>query len=450
MARQYQLGDNTERQRVQKQIQFFRKHPRYIKQLAENARPYLYYIYQETKKRGMPPEIALLPMVESNYNPFVFSKSGATGLWQLMPGTASGYGLTINWWYDGRRDIIASTKAALDYLAYLHSYFGDWLLAIAAYDSGEGTIANAIRHNQRLHLPTNFWALSLPSETRRYVPKLLALAAIFKNPNTYDLKLAPVPNSPYFEPIAMEGQVEFNRLATITNLDLDLLRKLNPGFRRWATQPKGKYQMLVPIDRADTLETHLADAKHKPIEWLHHTVKPRETLSKIAQQYHTTVAALKRVNQLKSDAIYINQPLVVPYAYSTGPLLAKHKASARIAEDHLPGPKRAIHVVRKRESLRHIARQFHVTPGQIQYWNNLAYNSRLAAGQKLIIWQKPHRKRSQRYRVRSGDTLSALAVRFHTKVTTLKSANQLASNTLRIGQSLEIPDRRSDTDKPDA
>lgn len=443
MSDHFLLNPRADKKEVANQIHFYRKNSKYVQQLSENARPYLYYVYQQTQRRHIPAEIALLPMIESNYNPFVFSKAGATGLWQLMPGTASGHSLKINWWYDGRRDIKESTNAALDYLEYLHRYFGNWLLAIAAYDSGEGTVAAAIRYNQKHHKPIDFWSLQLPRETRHYVPKLLALANIIKAPNHYDIDLPEVPNSPYFETMKMNGQVEFYRLAKLTNVSLDLLRKLNPGFRRWATPPSGNYQLLIPVSKADLFQAHLDDATHQPIQWIHHVVAQGETLSQIAQRYHSSVSILRHINQIKEDnAIYVRQPLLVPIAFKGNRKLLKHHTpSAIIAEDALPGPQKQVHIVQSHDNLVHISHHYHVTPAQIRYWNNLGYRESLHPGQKLVIWKKHHHPTLavKDYSIRPGDSWSKLAIRRHTTVQHLKTINHTQSDRLVVGQTIKLP-----------
>lgn len=310
ITQNYKLNRHKFDRPVQKQLRFFKKNPEYLVELTRNAKPYLYYVYQETQKRGMPAEVALLPMIESNYNPFVYVKSsGASGVWQLTPSTASGYGLKINRWYDGRRDIIESTKAALDYLAYLHKYFGDWLLAFAAYDAGEGTVIAAIKHNQHLHKPTDFWSLSLPAETKQYVPRLLALAQVIKTPEPYHLKLKPVANAPYFQRVDIDKELAFGYLAKVSQLDLKAIHKLNAGFRHEITQPSGKYHLLMPINKTKVLETHLANTN--PSREIY-KVRGGDNLSIIAHQFGTTIGKIKIANHLANNILQPGQKLLIP------------------------------------------------------------------------------------------------------------------------------------------
>lgn len=441
LSNHFTLHDNSQQANVAKEIRWYQKRQYYINQLTANARPFIYYIYKETQKRHMPAELALLPMIESNYNPFLYSKRGATGLWQMMPGTASGFGLTINWWYDGRRSIIDSTKAALDYLAYLHDYFGDWLLAIAAYDSGEGTVQAAVLHNKHLGRPTDFWSLPLPSETKTYVPKLLALAALIKYPHKYGIYLNSINNKPYFTTIAMDHQIDLYHAAKLAHTDVKTIRQLNPGFRRWATIPDQPYSLVLPINKADLFKKQLKYSKNN-VTWLHHRIEKGDTLSAIASHYHSAINAIKRINGLKSNTLHIGDKLLVPLAANGNYHFHKlSKQDKTIAEDHVPGPKQIIHRVRYHESLWKIAAHYGVTPNELRYWNNLAYHGRLHFGQTLIIWknQRHFHRHYYKYRVQVGDSLSVIASRFHANVKTIKSLNKLPSNIIKVGQQLYIP-----------
>lgn len=430
---------------VRKQIRWFRKQQYYIFELTRNAQPYIYYILEQTRKRGMPAEIALLPMIESNYNPFVYSRVGAVGLWQLMPGTASGLGIRINWWYDGRRDLVASTNAALNYLQYLHDYFHSWLLAIAAYNSGEGTVVNAIRYNRRHHRPTDFWSLPLPQETRNYVPKLLALAHVLKYHNSYGIRLIPVENEPYLTSVKVKKQMNVRSLAKLAKTSPKTIRKLNAGFRRWTTAPDHSYNILVPLDKATTFKTNLAlvESQSKNSKWIHHRVQSGETLSALADRYNTTINALRHINKLSTNVLQIGENLLIPAAVAE-PLPPHHVHSRKISEDSIPGPKRCVHIVKRGDTISEIADRYHVTAKQIYYWNNFNTHTNLQVGQKLIIWSK--HKTSSKYhnhsgfyhRVKRGESLSLLAHRYHTTTTRIREANHMHNSVLQIGQRLYI------------
>jgi membrane-bound lytic murein transglycosylase D len=261
LSQQFHLPSYTHELAVRAAIQRLQKAPDYFYELTRNASSSIYYVLEEAHKRGIPAEIALLPMVESDYNPTKTSPVGAKGLWQLMSGTASGFGIRTNSWYDGRRDVVASTHAALNYLQYLHDMFHDWLLAVAAYNSGEGRVMNAIKRNQRLGKPTDFWSLKLPQETQQYVPKLLALAAILANPKAYGLTPNPVANKPFFTALSINGSVNLAKLAEDTHTPLKTLQWLNPAFKSTVVHP-GKltkpYAVLIPTEQVNVLRQSLA------------------------------------------------------------------------------------------------------------------------------------------------------------------------------------------------
>ena len=441
LSNHLKLNDDISHPLVIKELDYFLKHPDALDKLTTNAKPYLYYVYQQTRKRDMPAEIALLPMIESNYTPFGVSSTGATGLWQMMPGTASGFGIHINWWYDGRRDIKASTNAALNYLAYLHNKFGNWTLAIAAYNSGEGTVAMAIEHNKKLGKPTNYWALPLPYQTKMYVPKLLALANIISNTKQYHIKLQPIPNSTFFKTVTLHHQIDLNRVAQLSNTPLPMIRLLNPGLRRWATMPDKPYALLLPENKVYTFIANLRQHKKQLITWIHHRIKPGESLYAIADKYHTQTAILQKVNNLKGDLIHPHQNLLIPLAYNHLNLQAIQKAPLNIAEDKIPGPEHVVHNVVKNDSLTAISKRYHVTPDQIRYWNNLAYRAQLKVHQPLTIWVQHHFRKPifYTYKVRSGDSLIRIAKRFGTHVHTLQRLNHLRGDVIQLGLTLNIP-----------
>ena len=380
MSKGFDLGHNASRAPVAREIRWFQHQQDYIHELTRNAKPYLYYIYQQAEKRGMPAELALVPMVESDYKPFAYSRTGAAGLWQMMPGTASGFGIRINWWYDGRRDIIASTKAALDYFDYLHSYFGNWLLAIAAYDSGEGTVEMAIRHNQRLHRPTDFWSLPLPYETKLYIPKLLALVEIIRDPQRYHLHLDPVPNSTYFTPVDMESKISLNQVAELSDTPIKMIRDLNPGFRHWTTVSHQPYSLLLPKTKTDLFEQQLQTTHTTHTKNNYHRVLSGESLEYLAHHYHTTVATLKEENHLKNNTIRIGQTLVISSVVAT-----KTKSSVPTHQKNRDKNKMITHVVHSGETLGNIAYHNHVSVKNIIEWNQLQHQKYLQPGQVLHL-----------------------------------------------------------------
>lgn len=442
LSANFRLDDNPDHELIKKEIDYFLLYRNYLNQLTSNAEPYIYYVYQQTRKRGMPAELALMPMVESNYTPFSISKSGATGLWQMMPGTASGFGIKIDWWYDGRRDIVASTNAALNYLAYLHNYFGNWLLAIAAYNSGEGTVRNAMAYNKKHGRPTDFWSLPLPYETKMYVPKLLALANIVSNASTYQYHLVPVENKPYFKKVTLHQQIDLNHVAQLAETTPQMIRLLNPGFRRWATTPNKSYTLLLPSNNADLFTENLAQNNTKLVTWIHHHVKPGESLASIATQFKTHPTIIAKINNINNNIIYPQQSLLIPISFKH--LATNHPKAANIidiAEDRIPGPKRVLHQVTANDNLWTIGARYHVTPEQIRYWNTLGYHDKLQINQNLVLWVQHHYPKAAfyTYNVRAGDSLSTIAQRFNTNPHTIQRLNHLRGDLIQIGLTLNIP-----------
>ena len=392
MRNQFQLLTPENKKHAQEQLKVYLKHRRNIQIILKQSAPYIAYIFQETQKRHMPAEIALLPMVESNYNPFLFSKTGATGLWQLMPGTASGLGLEVNWWYDGRRDIVASTDASLRYLSYLYRFFNQWPLAIAAYNSGEGTISHALKRSNN----PSYWSLRLPKETQIYLPKLIALAMIIDNPKQYGIQLPNVSTDVYFEAIQPRMSLDIDTIAHWAKISPQEVRILNPGFRRNITPSQPSLSILLPKKSIELFKNAQAIATATPSPlWTHHIVIPGESLGKIANRYHTSVKAILESNQLKSQVIHPGQSLMIPknrshISHIPGVSLKK------VAEDHLPGPKHITYIVKKNDSLNRIAEKFHVSVSALIYWNRLK-TKKIHPSQKLSIFQhrrKPTKKHS--------------------------------------------------------
>ena len=447
MRNYFQLQDDAYQPGVQAEIRWYQNHQSYLYQILQGAEPYIYYIFQQTRQRNLPAELALLPYIESQYNPFAYSGVGAMGLWQMMPGTASGFGLKINWWYDGRRDVVASTRAALDYLTYLDDFFNnDWHLAIAAYDSGEGTVLDALRYNERMHRRTDFWNLPLPQETRNYLPKLLALAAIIKDPAQYGIVLPTIPDRPYFTAVNVHSQIDIDEAAKFAGVTISSIRKLNPGFRRWATDPGGPHTILVPVAKAKIFTERLNHLpKNDRVTWRHYIVKHRDSLDKIARHYKTSIAIIKQVNDIHSSLIHIGQNLLIPESYHSSihsPILKEH---ATIAEVDVPGPRLNIYIAKPGDNLRTIARKFKLNVKQLRFWNNLTSEYRVAPGEPLTLWIQKFTHHYYKhfgimnYKVRTGDSLIKIAKKFHTTVKELKRLNHIHNNIIRVKQNIKVP-----------
>jgi peptidoglycan lytic transglycosylase D len=438
---------------VAQQIAWFRRHPDYLTRTLDRGDRYIYYIVQQLKARDMPTEIALLPVVESAYHPFAYSNGRAAGLWQFIPGTGRRFGLKQNWWYDGRRDVIASTKAALDYLEYLHGVFnGDWLLALAAYNSGSGTVRYAIRKNRRHRRPTDFWHLDLPRETRNYVPKLLALSAVVADPSAYGLSLPAVPNKPQFAVVDTGGQLDLALAADLAGVAVEELYWLNPGCNQWSTAPKGPNRLLVPIDHAEAFKTKLAALPaRKRIHWIRHKIRSGEALLTIARHYHTTVAMIRNVNGLHGNTIRAGHHLMIPVAAKSldkYTLSAKQRLLARQSRRHR-GKGRITVVVRSGDSFWTIARHYGVHTGQLAKWNGMAPRDTLHIGQKLVVWvgSRHHsrtvassaRIRTVHYTVRRGDSVARISQRFRVNVSDVLRWNGIdRGDYLQPGQRLTL------------
>jgi membrane-bound lytic murein transglycosylase D len=347
---------------------------------------------EEVEKRGMPMEIALLPAIESTYQPHAYSRARAVGLWQFIPSTGRLYGLKANWWYDGRRDVMASTQAALDYLEKLSKDFnGDWQLALAAYNCGEGKVARLIAHNRRKGLSTAYQDLPLPRETKNYVPKLMAMVNIITNPEKYGLKISPIPNEPYFTQIDIGSQVDLGVIAKLVDLPVADLYQINPEYVRWITDPNGPHQLLVPADKKDALLEGLSTLPDdERVQWLHHEVRRGDTISQIARRYGVTIEAIKTSNRLNTTLMRVGQDLLIPVSHSKVASAAPIPSAPRKRIDNGPnGQVRVTYRVRSGDTLWSIARRYRVYVHQLRQWNLLDVGQILHLGQKIQVWTNP-------------------------------------------------------------
>jgi len=442
--------DEVQEPAIDEQLAWFQHNPDYLERVFQRAQRYLYHIVTEVEARGMPMEFALLPVVESAYEPFAYSVGHAAGLWQFIPGTGVRFGLKQDWWYDGRRDVIESTRAALDYLQALHDQFGgDWLLAIAAYNVGEVSVQRAIDHNRAVGKPTDFWHLNLPAETRAYVPKLLAMKRLMAEPERYGLEFAAIPNEPYFAVIDTDSQIDLKVAAQLAGISYDELAALNPGFNRWATDPNGPHRMLVPIDDADALEAALKTLPPDDrVPYVTHEVERRETLAEIARRYGTSAAVIAKLNDLQGSHVTPGQSLKIPQISGQLPekvLLAALRVD-RPATD-LGGRKQRqiVYRVRTGETLSSIARRHRMPLSTLARLNNMDPGEALVKGQRLVIKASVRRYRDEGiqsgrrvlYTVRRGDTVFSISRQFAVSVTQLKSWNGLNTHhQIRAGQRL--------------
>ena len=274
--------------------------PAHLQRIIERSHRYLYFILGELEKRNMPTEIALLPMIESAYNPQAYSAMRAAGLWQFIPGTGRRYGLEQNFWYDGRRDVLAATHAALDYLQFLHSMFGDWELALAAYNWGEGAVQRAVAYNRARHRPSNYASLKMPKETRNYLPKLQAVKNIVMNAKSLGLELEAIPNEPYFAVVKTPGHIDVLKAAKLADMSVEEFRSLNPGCNRPVLIQAAVHEIVLPIDKVEQFHANLENNAEPLVSWQTYTLKRRDTLRKVASKFNITVARLREVNSLHS------------------------------------------------------------------------------------------------------------------------------------------------------
>lgn len=432
---------------TQKQLAWFVKHPEYMGRVVERARPYLYHIVEQIEQRNMPMEVALLPVVESGFQPFAYSHGRASGLWQFIPGTGKVYGLKQNWWYDGRRDVIQSTRAALDYLEKLHNDFGDWQLALAAYNCGEGTVGRAIKKNIKAGKKTDFWSLDLPKETSAYVPKLMAVTHLIQDPEKYELTLNPIDNTPFLTVVDVGTQMDLALAAKLAEISTEEMYQLNPGFNQWATTPDGPHSLVVPIAKAEIFQKGLAALpSDQRVQWTRHKIQTGESLGIIAQHYKTTMAVLKEANGLGSNTIRAGRHLLIPIASgkpSDYPLTVSQRLTTR---QNAPqrGDKK-IHTVKVGDTWWDIANNYKVGVRQLTKWNNKAPADTLHLGQKLVIWTKGKSKslndkiRTINYKIRSGDSLWKISKKFKVSVAEVREWNGLSERTLlKPGQNLTL------------
>ena len=435
---------------------WFAEHPDYLDRVFTRAQRYLPYIVAELERRDLPLELALLPIVESAYDPFAYSHGRAAGLWQMIPGTAKRFGVKQNWWYDGRRDVVDSTRAALDYLEYLYEFNdGNWLNAIASYNSGEGNVRRAVRRNTGAGKPIDFWYLKLPKETSMYVPKLLALVEIVSDPAAHNLTLPVVVDEQQFSVTDIGSQLDLALAAELAGVDIDTVYQYNPGFNRWSTDPAGPHRLVMPIDVADEFQAALEQVPAGDrVRWKRHKVKSGEAISQIADQYNTTVSTIRAANNLKGNTIRAGHHLMIPVA--TKPLSAYSKsADARLAatQNRKRAGNKIEHVVSNGESFWTISRRYGVTHRQLAAWNGMAPGDTLSVGRKLVVWtnaavEAPRTSPTQalgnttrklRYTVRSGDSLYLIARKFRVGIDQIARWNKIdKSKILRPGQRLTM------------
>ncbi|TCK08861.1 LysM peptidoglycan-binding domain-containing protein [Marinobacterium mangrovicola] len=370
-----ELEPTIDQPRVDAVLAEYRRNDSFVRHASDRANLYYYFVLGEVLKREMPAEIALLPFVESGYNPLAVSPSHAAGAWQFIPSTAQLFKLKRNWWYDGRQDIVASTNAALDYLQYLNDRFdGDWLLSLAAYNCGEGCVGRSVKRNQRAGKATDYWSLRLPRETQRYVPKLIAMARLVDRADEYGITLPAMPNTPYFEMVDIDSQVELIKAAKMAGIDLELMKKLNPGFRQWATDPSGPHRLLLPSGKGQQFQLALSKLPaSQRVTWTRYEIRSGDTLSQIARRFDTTVEVIRKGNKLSSNRIRTGKTLLIPTRSSTTTLASNASTQQ-------------VHQVRSGENLWKIAQHYGISADQLADWNQISDSRSIQPGQNLILY----------------------------------------------------------------
>jgi membrane-bound lytic murein transglycosylase D len=475
LRREFMLPHYEDNPAVQEQIEWFMNHQDFLLSSATRAAPYLYYIMQQVHKRHLPAELVLLPMIESAYNPFAYSNVGAAGIWQMMPNTASGFGVKQNWWYDGRRDVIASTRAALDYLAYLGNFFeGNWLLAIAAYDTGEGNVLSAIRRNVRDGQPTDFWSLPVAQETRTYIPRLLALAVIMSRPEEFPIPWPAVHNAPYLAQVNVGAQIDLKNAAELAGLSLKKLMQLNPGYNHAATDANGK--LFLPIEHVQQFTENLSHTSYPQPNVISYKIKKGDTLASIAKHFRISPNEIRNSNPLLARNFKPGKTLSIPNSISSNLLASANDTFVSSMDDKNPvehkikspdasisalanaleeiqgkytlQPGDTLYMVRNGDDLEKVAKRFHITTKTLIAVNQLSSNM-LQPGSKLIV--PTHLTKASEtqtfqltsgdtiYMVKQGDNIEAIAQKFHTTPTAIRVANLLTNNNLQQGDKLIIP-----------
>ena len=392
-----------------------------VNRISKSGQRYLFHTLTRAQELGLPVELALLPFVESEFDPYAKSVDGATGIWQFMPATGKEWGLKSNWWYDGKKDVLASTEAALQFLTYLNEKFdGDWLLAMAAYNTGPTRVNRAIRKNKREDKPVRFWDLNLPKETTAYVPKLLVLCELIKDPKAFDVNLPSIANRPYFERVKIPGQLDLMQAADLAGLKPETIYELNPGFNQWATDPSGPHYLLLPIGVSDRFMTQLELLDQNDlVRWDRYKIRRGDNLYKIASRYKIEVAVLMEINGLASDLIIAGKEIMVP------------RGSAWAGKQN---PREQVYIVIGGDSLWNISKKFKVSIEDVVLWNDLDIEVPLQINQEIKIFSRYERIRQELpsrdlrtmlYPVKSGDTISRIASKFEITSKDIQEWNEI-------------------------
>lgn len=467
--------------RVERELNWFLDHPDYIARVQQRAEPYLYQIVNEIEAQNIPGELALLPVVESAFKPDAVSSAAAAGLWQFMPGTGKDFGLTQNWWYDGRNDIYTSTQAAATFLKGLSENFdGDWLLALASYNYGKGNIQKAIDRNLVRGEPTDYWSLmNLPTETMQYVPKLLAVAKLFAHAEEYNIPLQPIKNKPVFEIVDVGSPLYLTQAAAMANTSPDRFLKLNPAFKQNATAPDGPHHLLIPVAQVGTFKENLSRMPDSEKEQLTYEIrnqyldmlaaKRAEELERQARKEEAErlarraeeerIAAIKAAQEEKREQLRLAQEekraqlkLAQEERRAQAEQLARKKSAEMVLAKKLKKPmdghQDSFYTVKKTDTLTNVARNFAVSPKELSGWNNMTTRAGLKVGQKIAIKNKPQMVASVsnrnpfqtiQYVIKKGESLTGIARKFNVSVSDIRKWNaDKATSGLQAGQKIKV------------
>ena len=411
---------------IAKHEQWYASRPDYVARMTERARRYLQYITVEVERRGMPSEIALLPMIESAFNPGAYSTGRASGIWQFIPSTGKSFGMQQNWWYDGRRDVISATNGALDYLQKLHDMFGDWELALAAYNWGEGAVQRAQARNRKHGLPVNYTSLKMPDETRNYVPKLLAVKNIIANPASFGLVLENISDEPYFAAVSTAKHIDVKLAAQLADISMEEFIALNPAHNRPVILQDNSDLILLPVGAVETFRTNLESYDKPLVSWQSYQPKKGERLDKLAPRFGLSVEKLKSVNGLGHNNVSTGQTLLVPISGGESEADGEFEAfNMHLAPVYDSGRTIIKHTVRKGDTIASVARRYHVSIANLKQQNRSLKT--IKVGQVITIVQAAPRKHPSRLS-KSGGRPHKVAQRSTVKNGALKRTSAVYNN----------------------
>ncbi|MDA9048521.1 LysM peptidoglycan-binding domain-containing protein [Gammaproteobacteria bacterium] len=411
-------------------VNLYLANPEQFIKLLVKGEHFIFFVLEELEKYNLPPELALLPYIESNYDPFSISASGAMGLWQFMPATARIYGLQDTWWYEQRHDPLISTEAAVKYLAYLHQRFGKNLAyTLSAYNGGPTMLEKQIKLNKRLGKSVHYRQLKVPKQTQEYVPKFKAILELIVNAKEYNIELPDFPDRPVLGQITLDGQIEILAFSEFAELQPEFIYKLNAGYTKWASPPGKTTIFNIPIELVELLDQKKDQfSQANQINWVTHKVASGDSLWSIAENYDTEVGVLKKVNYLKSSKLNVNQELLIPLSNSNNQTFIPYQA----------------HIISEGDTLWNLGLKYSISPNEIAKNNELKMTSALVIGRELNIGNKNiyrtinSKKRTILYSVKQGDSLYRIANIFNIEIQDILDINAIEENQIKPGQVIKI------------